>query len=78
MAVLFFPGFDDAKEDSQLRLHAVQSYLVLLEDEKAVYPQRFLQVMSWVRKTREKAAFVQHRQGLHYNPGGLMLDVAVF
>uniref|UniRef100_A0A6J0TDY9 AP-4 complex subunit epsilon-1 isoform X1 n=3 Tax=Pogona vitticeps TaxID=103695 RepID=A0A6J0TDY9_9SAUR len=45
---LLAEGFDDAKEDSQLRLHAVQSYLVLLEDEKAVYPQRFLQVMSWV------------------------------
>ncbi|KAJ7311422.1 hypothetical protein JRQ81_007065 [Phrynocephalus forsythii] len=45
---LLAEGFEDAKEDDQLRLHAVQSYLVLLQDEKAVYPQRFLQVMSWV------------------------------
>uniref|UniRef100_A0A670KJX8 AP-4 complex subunit epsilon n=1 Tax=Podarcis muralis TaxID=64176 RepID=A0A670KJX8_PODMU len=45
---LLAEGFEDAKEDSQLRLHAVQSYLALLEDENAVYPQKFLQVMSWV------------------------------
>ncbi|ETE63884.1 AP-4 complex subunit epsilon-1, partial [Ophiophagus hannah] len=35
-------------EDIQLRFHAVQSYLSLLEDNNAVYPQKFLQVMSWV------------------------------
>ncbi|XP_054858863.1 AP-4 complex subunit epsilon-1 [Eublepharis macularius] len=45
---LLAEGFEDEKEESQLRLHAVQSYLMLLEDEKAVYPQKFLQVMSWV------------------------------
>ncbi|XP_061451099.1 AP-4 complex subunit epsilon-1 isoform X2 [Rhineura floridana] len=45
---LLAEGFEGAKEDSQLQLHAVQSYLVLLEDENAVYPQKFLQVMSWV------------------------------
>ncbi|XP_060116159.1 AP-4 complex subunit epsilon-1 [Heteronotia binoei] len=45
---LLAEGFEDEKEDSQLRLHAVQSYLALLQDEKAVYPQKFLQVMSWV------------------------------
>nr|XP_034987319.1 AP-4 complex subunit epsilon-1 isoform X1 [Zootoca vivipara] len=45
---LLAEGFEDTKEDSQLRLHAVQSYLALLEDENAVYPQKFLQVMSWV------------------------------
>nr|XP_056721850.1 AP-4 complex subunit epsilon-1 [Euleptes europaea] len=45
---LLAEGFADEKEDGQLRLQAVQSYLVLLQDEKAVYPQKFLQVMSWV------------------------------
>ncbi|KAL8197217.1 UNVERIFIED_CONTAM: hypothetical protein K2H54_015907 [Gekko kuhli] len=45
---LLAEGFEDEKEDGQLRLHAVQSYLALLQDEKAAYPQKFLQVMSWV------------------------------
>uniref|UniRef100_A0A803SV57 AP-4 complex subunit epsilon n=1 Tax=Anolis carolinensis TaxID=28377 RepID=A0A803SV57_ANOCA len=45
---LLAEGFEDEKEDSQLRLHAVQSYLKLLQDENAVYPQKFVQVMSWV------------------------------
>uniref|UniRef100_A0ACB8E5Q0 Uncharacterized protein n=2 Tax=Sphaerodactylus townsendi TaxID=933632 RepID=A0ACB8E5Q0_9SAUR len=44
---LLAEGFGDEKEDRQLRLQAVQSYLALLQDEKAVYPQKFLQVMSW-------------------------------
>ncbi|XP_053575308.1 AP-4 complex subunit epsilon-1 [Bombina bombina] len=43
-----FGGFDDEKENEQLRLYAVQSYLALLEKETAYYPQRFLQVISWV------------------------------
>lgn len=42
-------GFDDGKEDDQLRVYAVRSYLALLEEEDALYPQKFLQVMSWVR-----------------------------
>uniref|UniRef100_A0A7N4P315 AP-4 complex subunit epsilon n=1 Tax=Sarcophilus harrisii TaxID=9305 RepID=A0A7N4P315_SARHA len=45
---LLAEGFDDENEDKQLRLYAVQSYLSLLEIENALYPQRFLQVMSWV------------------------------
>ncbi|KAG8145026.1 putative AP-4 complex subunit epsilon protein [Naja naja] len=45
---LLAEGFEDEKEDIQLRFHAVQSYLSLLEDKNAVYPQKFLQVMSWV------------------------------
>nr|XP_009679902.1 PREDICTED: AP-4 complex subunit epsilon-1 [Struthio camelus australis] len=45
---LLAEGFDDGKEDEQLRLYAVQSYLALLEEEDAFYPQKFLQVMSWV------------------------------
>ncbi|KAM8973554.1 AP-4 complex subunit epsilon-1 [Pelodytes ibericus] len=45
---LLAEGFDDEKEDGQLRLYAVQSYLALLETEKAYYPQQFLQVISWV------------------------------
>ncbi|XP_039347252.1 AP-4 complex subunit epsilon-1 isoform X3 [Mauremys reevesii] len=45
---LLAEGFDDEKEDEQLRLYAVQSYLSLLEEEDAFYPQKFLQVMSWV------------------------------
>ncbi|XP_053128364.1 AP-4 complex subunit epsilon-1 isoform X2 [Hemicordylus capensis] len=45
---LLAEGFEDEKEDGQLRLYAVQSYLALLEVENAVYPQKFLQVMSWV------------------------------
>jgi len=44
-----FPGFDDGKEDKQLRTYAVRSYLALLEEENVFYPQKFLQVMSWVR-----------------------------
>ncbi|KAK2539496.1 Ap4e1 [Columba livia] len=41
-------GFDDGKEDDQLRVYAVRSYLALLGEEGALYPQKFLQVMSWV------------------------------
>ncbi|KAJ7409482.1 adaptor related protein complex 4 epsilon 1 subunit [Willisornis vidua] len=40
--------FDDGKEDHQLRMYAVESYLSLLGEEDALYPQKFLQVMSWV------------------------------
>ncbi|KAF4792883.1 AP-4 complex subunit epsilon-1 [Turdus rufiventris] len=40
--------FDDAEEDHQLRMYAVQSYVALLEEEDKLYPQKFLQVMSWV------------------------------
>ncbi|XP_009080160.1 PREDICTED: AP-4 complex subunit epsilon-1, partial [Acanthisitta chloris] len=45
---LLAEGFDDGKEDYQLRMYAVQSYLALLEEEDALYPQKFLQVMCWV------------------------------
>ncbi|KAM9275849.1 AP-4 complex subunit epsilon-1 isoform 1-T1 [Morus bassanus] len=45
---LLAEGFDDGKGDDQLRIYAVQSYLALLEEEDALYPQKFLQVMSWV------------------------------
>ncbi|XP_016065641.1 PREDICTED: AP-4 complex subunit epsilon-1 isoform X3 [Miniopterus natalensis] len=45
---LLAEGFDDETEDQQLRLYAVQSYLTLLDVENVFYPQRFLQVMSWV------------------------------
>ncbi|XP_029418821.1 AP-4 complex subunit epsilon-1 isoform X2 [Nannospalax galili] len=45
---LLAEGFDDEAEDEQLRLYAVQSYLTLLDTENAFYPQRFLQIMSWV------------------------------
>ncbi|KAI1235113.1 hypothetical protein IHE44_0002745, partial [Lamprotornis superbus] len=45
---LLAEGFDDGEEDHQLRMYAVQSYLTLLEDEDKLYPQKFLQVMSWV------------------------------
>ncbi|XP_068131543.1 AP-4 complex subunit epsilon-1 isoform X2 [Hyperolius riggenbachi] len=45
---LLAEGFADEKEDGQLRLYAVQSYLALLEMENVHYPQRFLQVISWV------------------------------
>ncbi|XP_056428284.1 AP-4 complex subunit epsilon-1 isoform X2 [Hyla sarda] len=45
---LLAEGFGDEKEDGQLRLYAVQSYLSLLEMENVHYPQSFLQVISWV------------------------------
>ncbi|XP_072421192.1 AP-4 complex subunit epsilon-1 isoform X1 [Chiloscyllium punctatum] len=45
---LLAEGFDDEVEDKQLRLYAVNSYLALLEKDQVQYPQRFLQVMSWV------------------------------
>ncbi|XP_051000519.1 AP-4 complex subunit epsilon-1 isoform X1 [Acomys russatus] len=45
---LLAEGFDDETEDQQLRVYAVQSYLTLLDMENTLYPQRFLQVMSWV------------------------------
>ncbi|KAM4829956.1 AP-4 complex subunit epsilon-1 [Thomomys bottae] len=45
---LLAEGFDDETEDQQLRLYAVQSYLTLLDMENVLYPQKFLQVMSWV------------------------------
>ncbi|KAM9313264.1 LOW QUALITY PROTEIN: AP-4 complex subunit epsilon-1 [Gastrophryne carolinensis] len=51
-------GFSDEKEDGQLRLYAVQSYLALLEMENVHYPQRFLQVISWV--LGEYAFFAKH------------------
>ncbi|XP_072725640.1 AP-4 complex subunit epsilon-1 isoform X7 [Ciconia boyciana] len=43
---LLAEGFDG--KDDQLRKYAVQSYLALLEEEDALYPQKFFQVMSWV------------------------------
>lgn len=49
VCVVFYLGFDDGKEDDQLRVYAVRSYLALLGEEGALYPQKFLQVMSWVR-----------------------------
>ncbi|KAM4748999.1 AP-4 complex subunit epsilon-1 [Rhinophrynus dorsalis] len=45
---LLAEGFEDEKEDRQLRLNAVESYLALLNTENVHYPQRFLQVISWV------------------------------
>uniref|UniRef100_A0A8C2U8X1 AP-4 complex subunit epsilon n=1 Tax=Coturnix japonica TaxID=93934 RepID=A0A8C2U8X1_COTJA len=45
---LLAEGFDDGKEDRHLRTYAVRSYLALLEEENVFYPQKFLQVMSWV------------------------------
>ncbi|KAM6202876.1 AP-4 complex subunit epsilon-1 [Rhynchocyon petersi] len=45
---LLAEGFDDETEDQQLRLYAVKSYLTLLDVENVFYPQKFLQVMSWV------------------------------
>ncbi|XP_030902024.1 AP-4 complex subunit epsilon-1 isoform X2 [Melopsittacus undulatus] len=45
---LLAEGFDDGKEDDKLRVYAVKSYLALLEEDDALYPQKFLQVMSWV------------------------------
>ncbi|KAM9533191.1 AP-4 complex subunit epsilon-1 isoform 2-T2 [Guaruba guarouba] len=45
---LLAEGFDDGKEDDKLRMYAVKSYLALLEEDDALYPQKFLQVMSWV------------------------------
>uniref|UniRef100_A0A8B9ILF1 AP-4 complex subunit epsilon n=1 Tax=Anser cygnoides TaxID=8845 RepID=A0A8B9ILF1_ANSCY len=45
---LLAEGFDDRKEDEQLRTYAVRSYLTLLEEENTFYPQKFLQVMIWV------------------------------
>ncbi|XP_074956470.1 AP-4 complex subunit epsilon-1 isoform X3 [Phalacrocorax aristotelis] len=48
VCIVFYLGFDDGKGDDQLRIYAVQSYLALLEEEDALYPQKFLQVMSWV------------------------------
>ncbi|XP_076983988.1 AP-4 complex subunit epsilon-1 isoform X2 [Tamandua tetradactyla] len=45
---LLAEGFDDEIEDQQLRLYAVQSYLTLLDVENVFYPQKFIQVMSWV------------------------------
>ncbi|XP_058150182.1 AP-4 complex subunit epsilon-1 [Dasypus novemcinctus] len=45
---LLAEGFDDEIEDQQLKRYAVQSYLTLLDVENVSYPQRFIQVMSWV------------------------------
>ncbi|XP_006001978.1 AP-4 complex subunit epsilon-1 [Latimeria chalumnae] len=45
---LLAEGFDDETENRQLRLYAVQSSLALLQKQNMHYPQRFLQVMSWV------------------------------
>lgn len=42
-------GFDSAAEGTQLRLNAVDSYLALLQTDTSLLPQRFLQVISWVR-----------------------------
>lgn len=51
MCIVFCIGFDDGKEDDKLRMYAVKSYLALLEEDDALYPQKFLQVMSWVWQT---------------------------
>nr|XP_023672930.1 AP-4 complex subunit epsilon-1 [Paramormyrops kingsleyae] len=45
---LLAEGFDNAEEDRQLRLLAVDSYLSLLGGEAASLPQPFLQIISWV------------------------------
>ncbi|MGH0132215.1 UNVERIFIED_CONTAM: hypothetical protein FKN15_021636 [Acipenser sinensis] len=45
---LLAEGFENEAEDRQLRLHAVNSYLSLLEKDNVHVPQRFLQVISWV------------------------------
>uniref|UniRef100_A0A6Q2YWI6 AP-4 complex subunit epsilon n=1 Tax=Esox lucius TaxID=8010 RepID=A0A6Q2YWI6_ESOLU len=46
---LLAEGFDSVEEDRQLRLFAVDSYVLLLQGETASLPQCFLQVISWVR-----------------------------
>ncbi|MBN3291347.1 AP4E1 protein, partial [Polypterus senegalus] len=43
-----YPCFENEIEDKQLRLFAVESYLSLLDKENCNFPQRFLQVISWV------------------------------
>ncbi|XP_028678561.2 AP-4 complex subunit epsilon-1 [Erpetoichthys calabaricus] len=45
---LLAEGFENEIEDKQLRLFAVESYLSLLDKENCNFPQRFLQVISWV------------------------------
>ncbi|KAL4660713.1 AP-4 complex subunit epsilon-1 [Arapaima gigas] len=45
---LLAEGFDSDEEDRQLRLLAVDSYLLLLQRDTSGLPQRFLQVISWV------------------------------
>uniref|UniRef100_A0A6Q2Y611 AP-4 complex subunit epsilon n=1 Tax=Esox lucius TaxID=8010 RepID=A0A6Q2Y611_ESOLU len=45
---LLAEGFDSVEEDRQLRLFAVDSYVLLLQGETASLPQCFLQVISWV------------------------------
>ncbi|XP_036391210.1 AP-4 complex subunit epsilon-1 [Megalops cyprinoides] len=45
---LLAEGFDNADENRQLRLYAVDSYLSLLQTDASSLPQRFLQVISWV------------------------------
>ncbi|XP_069480915.1 AP-4 complex subunit epsilon-1 isoform X2 [Ambystoma mexicanum] len=45
---LLAEGFDDEKENQQLRLYAVKSYVTLLDQENVYYPQRFLHVICWV------------------------------
>ncbi|XP_066557479.1 AP-4 complex subunit epsilon-1 [Amia ocellicauda] len=45
---LLAEGFDNEDEDRQLRLYAVDSYHSLLEKDDVQFPQRFLQVISWV------------------------------
>lgn len=51
VCIVSYIGFDDGKEDDKLRMYAVKSYLALLEEDDALYPQKFLQVMSWVWQT---------------------------
>lgn len=46
---VLLPGFDSDEEDRKLRLFAVDSYVSLLQQEPDKLPQRFLQVISWVR-----------------------------
>ncbi|XP_075998280.1 AP-4 complex subunit epsilon-1 [Genypterus blacodes] len=45
---LLSEGFDNVEEDRQLRLFAVDSYVLLLQGETNKLPQCFLQVISWV------------------------------
>ncbi|XP_043933392.1 AP-4 complex subunit epsilon-1 isoform X2 [Protopterus annectens] len=45
---LLAEGVGEEEEDRKLRLYAIQTFLTLLEKEHVYYPQRLLQVMSWI------------------------------
>ncbi|XP_048112066.1 AP-4 complex subunit epsilon-1 [Alosa alosa] len=72
---LLSEGSDSEEDDRQLRVYAVESYVSLLQTDPTHLPQRFLQVISWVRNTHTFTVFAQN--SLSLEPYGLSLPISL-